>query len=149
MVRTIAFGGIALSGFVMLAFAALYSGLTKPIAAMFNSDPEVITLASGLLIIAGLFQLADGVQVTAMGSLRGLADVRVPMLLSFAFYWIVAMPIGYFGAFICGVGALGIWNGLAIGLFTAAITLTARVWWLTRPGKRHDFVLESLKSKAI
>jgi MATE family multidrug resistance protein len=77
MVRTIAFGGIALSGFVMLAFAALYSGLTKPIAAMFNSDPEVIALASGLLIIAGLFQLADGVQVTAMGSLRGLADVRV------------------------------------------------------------------------
>ena len=149
IVRIIAFGGIALSGFMMLAFATLYSGLSKSIAAMFNGDPEVVALASDLLIIAGLFQLADGVQVTAMGSLRGLADVRVPMLLSFAFYWIVAIPIGYFGAFICRAGAVGIWNGLAIGLFTAAITLTARVWWLTRPGKRHEVVLESLKSKAI
>jgi len=71
---------------MMLAFATLYSGLSKSIAAMFNGDPEVVALASDLLIIAGSFQLADGVQVTAMGSLRGLADVRVPMLLSFAFY---------------------------------------------------------------
>src|SRR5262249_8225366 len=71
MVRIIAFGGIALSGCVMLAFATLYCGLSKSIAALFNSDPEVIALTSSLLIIAGLFQLADGVQVTAMGSLRG------------------------------------------------------------------------------
>jgi len=143
MVRIIAFGGIALSGFVMLGFAALYCGLSQSIAALFNSDPEVVALTSTLLIIAGLFQLADGVQITAMGSLRGLADVRVPMLFSFAFYWIGAIPIGYFTAFVCRAGAVGIWNGLATSLFIAAVTLTARVWWLTRPGKRHEIVLDS------
>src|SRR5262249_53628558 len=110
MVRVIAFGGIALSGGGMLAFTTLDSRLSELIAALFNSDPEVVALTSSLLIIAGLFQLADGVQITAMGTLRGLADVRVPMLFSFAFYWIGAIPIGYFGAFICRAGAAGIWN---------------------------------------
>jgi len=78
-----------------------------------------------------------------MGSLRGLADVRVPMLLSFAFYWLFAIPIGYVGSFIFKVGATGIWNGLAGGLFLAAVILTARVWLLTQPGKRHATVLPS------
>jgi MATE family multidrug resistance protein len=142
-VRIIAFSGIVLSGLVMFVFALLYLGLGQSIAGAFNDDPDVVALASRLLMIAGLFQLADGVQVTAMGALRGLADVRVPMLLAFVFYWLFAIPIGYFGAFICKAGAVGIWNGLAIGLFIAAAMLTTRVWWLTRPGTRFEVLVHS------
>jgi MATE family multidrug resistance protein len=87
------------------------------------------------LLIAGIFQIADGVQVTAMGGLRGLADVRAPMLFAFTYYWLCAIPIGYLAAFVFKAGAVGIWAGLATGLFIAADTLTTRFCLLTRPGK--------------
>ena len=76
-----------------------------------------------------------------MGGLRGLADVRVPMILAFIYYWLFAIPIGYVAAFVFGAGALGIWAGLATGLFIAAITLTTRFWLLTRGGKKFAILL--------
>ena len=136
LVRTIGFGGLLLSALIMLVSALVYAILGNAIANAFNSDSAVVALTSNLLLVAGLFQIADGVQVTAMGGLRGLADVRVPMILAFVYYWLCAIPIGYVAAFVYGAGALGIWAGLATGLFIAAITLTGRFWLLTRPGHK-------------
>ena len=136
MVRIIGFGGLLLSGLIMLISALVYAILGNAIANAFNSDSAVVALTSNLLLVAGLFQIADGVQVTAMGGLRGLADVRVPMILAFVYYWLCAIPIGYIAAFVFRTGALGIWAGLAAGLFIAAITLTGRFWLLTRPGHK-------------
>ncbi len=136
MVRIIGFGGLLLSGLIMLISALVYAILGNAIANAFNSDSAVVALTSSLLLVAGLFQIADGVQVTAMGGLRGLADVRVPMILAFVYYWLCAIPIGYIAAFVFGAGAIGIWAGLALGLFIAAVTLTTRFWLLTRPGHK-------------
>ena len=141
LVRVIGFGGVGLSGVIMLNFALVYARFGPAIAKAFNSDSAVAVLASRLLLVAGVFQIADGVQVTAMGGLRGLADVRAPMLLAFIFYWLCAIPIGYLTAFVFGAGALGIWGGLAAGLFFAAITLTLRFWWLTRIGNKFGVVI--------
>ena len=135
LVRVIGFGGLCLSGLIMLFFAFVYAILRHSIANSFNSDSVVVGLTSNLLLIAGIFQIADGVQVTAMGGLRGLADVRAPMILAFAYYWLCAIPIGYIAAFVFRAGPVGIWAGLATGLFVAAVTLTTRFWLLTRPGK--------------
>jgi MATE family multidrug resistance protein len=133
-VPVIGFTGIGLSGALMLGFAGTLGFGRHAIALAFNADPEVVTLAGHLLLIAALFQLADGVQVTAAGVLRGLADVRVPMLLGYVFYWAIAIPLSFLVAFRFEQGASGIWIGLATGLFLAAITLTTRVFLLTRPG---------------
>jgi len=135
-----------LSGLIMLLFALVYATLGHSIASAFNSDSAVVSLTSNLLQVAGLFQIADGVQVTAMGGLRGLADVRVPMIMAFIYYWLCAIPIGYIAAFVFGAGAVGIWVGLATGLFIAAITLTTRFWLLTRPGRRFAIVLPTEQS---
>jgi multidrug resistance protein, MATE family len=149
LVRTIGFGGLCLSGLIMLVFAFVYAFLGRSIANSFNSDSAVVALTSNLLLIAGLFQIADGFQVTAMGGLRGLADVRTPMILAFVFYWLFAIPIGYFVAFVLRAGAVGIWAGLATGLFIAAITLTTRFWLLTRPGKRFARVFPAEQSTPL
>lgn len=133
-VRVISFAGIGFSAALMLVFAGVLGFGRHAIALAFNADPEVVTLASRLLLIAALFQLADGVQVTAAGALRGLADVRVPMLLGYLFYWVVAIPLSSLMAFRFEQGASGIWIGLATGLLLAAITLTTRAFALTRPG---------------
>jgi MATE family multidrug resistance protein len=141
LVRVIGFGGVALSGAIMLVFALVYAMLGPAIARAFNSDSAVVALASSLLLVAGVFQIADGVQVSAMGGLRGLADVRAPMFLAFVFYWLCAIPIGYMAAFVFRAGAVGVWAGLAAGLFLAAITLTIRLWWLTRSGNKFGVVV--------
>ena len=92
-------------------------------------------LAARLLIIAGLFQLADGLQVVAAGALRGLDDVRCPAAIAVASYWLVAIPIGWFAAFGLHWNTEGVWTGFAAGLAVAAIALCWRLMRKTQP--RH------------
>ncbi|MBW4658427.1 MAG: MATE family efflux transporter [Drouetiella hepatica Uher 2000/2452] len=92
-------------------------------------DPEnfaVVDLAKILLGIAAVFQLVDGIQVTAVGALRGIQDTQVPMLIGIFAYWCVGFSSGYVLGFPLGWGGVGLWWGLAIGLAVAAAILTWR-----------------------
>ncbi|MCB2107045.1 MAG: MATE family efflux transporter, partial [Rhodobacteraceae bacterium] len=92
----------------------------------------VIALVVKLLAIAAFFQLADGAQVTAAGALRGYKDTRVPMVLASIGYWVVGFPVSWTLCYPLGLGAPGVWWGLAIGLFAAGALLCwrfARVSW--------------------
>ena len=135
IIRRIAFGGLGMAAAVMSGFAALFAFGGRTIAGLFSSDAEVASVSAGLLVVAGIFQLADGVQVTAGGALRGLADVQIPMWLACLFYWGLAIPAGYLLAFALKAGAIGVWIGFALGLFAAAIVLTLRFVLLTEPGR--------------
>ena len=92
---------------------------------LYVDDVEVITLAGPLIVIAGLFQLSDGMQVVCIGALRGLQDVKVPSVLIFISYWIIGLPLGYWLGFHAGLGPVGIWTGLLIGL---TLTASAMLW---------------------
>lgn len=107
--------------------AVLFILFRNQLPTIFSTDPAVIELASKILIIAGLFQVADGIQVTCTGILRGLADLRIPMMIALTGYMAVAIPCGYILGFVCGYGTLGIWWALALGLFIAAAALSWRV----------------------
>lgn len=98
---------------------------------IYITDMEVITIASTLLIIAGLFQLADGTQVVCISALRGLQDVKIPSLLIFIAYWIIGLPLGYWLAFHQGYGGIGVWLGLLIGLTVTAAAMFVRFHRLT------------------
>lgn len=91
-----------------------------------KEDKDVILLASKLLIIAALFQLSDGIQVTALGCLRGIQDVKIPSILTFIAYWVVAIPLGYYLTISLKMGAFGMWIALGIGLTISAILLVLR-----------------------
>jgi len=96
------------------------------IASLYSSDPALIGGAAALLTLAALFQLSDGVQVAAMGALRGLKDTRVPMFIAAFSYWGVGMSSGWLLAFHFGFGVSGMWIGLIVGLTCAAVLLTTR-----------------------
>lgn len=89
---------------------------------------QIIAIGIGLLAMAALFQLVDGAQVIALGLLRGVQDTRVPMFIAAFSYWIIGMPSGYFLGFTMGLGGIGVWTGLVIGLAFAAVLLMARFW---------------------
>ncbi|WP_297092618.1 MATE family efflux transporter [uncultured Draconibacterium sp.] len=88
---------------------------------LFTSDREVINVAAGLLVIAAIFQLFDGLQVVMQSSLRGMADVTKPMLIAFIAYLLIGIPVSYIFAFKFGFGPKGIWMGYLVGLGTAGI----------------------------
>lgn len=98
---------------------------------MFTDNLEVIKIASSLLIIAGLFQLSDGLQAVILGGLRGLQDVKVPSILSFIAYWLIGFPVCYYLGSIANFGTLGIWIGLLTALTCSAFMLFLRFNYLS------------------
>jgi MATE family, multidrug efflux pump len=144
--RRIAFGAVGISASVSACFAAIYFAGGREIAGLFTSESMVLDLAARLMVVAGIFQIADGIQVTAAGCLRGLADVRLPMVIGFFCYWAVAMPTAFVVAFLVPLGATGIWIGFAAGLFVAATLLTWRLLGMTRPGIRDRFVFSGTET---
>ena len=101
-------------------------------------DPAVIETAAGLFVVAGLFQLADGLQVLAAGALRGVHEVRVPAAIALVAYWGLALPVGSWLALRGGHGPRGMWIGLALGLAAAGVLLAARAWRSLAPRPRAD-----------
>jgi MATE family multidrug resistance protein len=125
--RPIGFGALGLSTMMMAAFALIFALGGGAIARGFTADPDVVALAARLLLVAAIFQVFDGGQVVGAGALRGLSDVRIPTLITFVAYWLVALPAGYLLGLKAGLGALGVWIGLAAGLACAAVLLAVRL----------------------
>ncbi len=125
-VRYAGFTGIALTLVTQAVSATVMLALPHAIAHVYSNDPRVIALAAQLLILAGIFQFSDGIQVVSNGALRGLKDTRMPMLITVVAYWLVGMPTGAWLAFGAGHGVQGMWVGLIAGLTAAALLLFAR-----------------------
>ncbi len=127
-------GWLLATGYAMLA-AMVFLIFGKWMASLFIDAPEVIALTASLLVIVGVFQLVDSLQVISSAMLRGLRDARIPALMGFVAYWLVGLPVGAGLAFHFRMEAIGVWWGLAAGLFVACITLGPRLWNRTRPPK--------------
>ncbi len=106
--------------------ATLMISLRNYIPMLFTEDTEVIAIASQLIIIAGLFQYADGLQAVGAAMLRGITDVKVPMVIAFVSYILVGLSVGLLCAFSLKMGAAGIWIGFICGLALAAICFHIR-----------------------
>lgn len=125
--------GLAIAMISVFALAFGFGGAV--IAGWFVRDAAVIGMAAQLLVVAALFQLFDGWQVTGSSCLRALTDVRIPAIMTFIAYWIIALPLGYWLGIRGPLGAVGIWIGIATGLAAAALFLAARFTVLTRASR--------------
>ncbi len=94
---------------------------------------QIMVIGVALLAVAALFQLVDGVQVIALGLLRGVQDTSVPMVLAAISYWGVGLPTAYLLGFVFDLGGVGVWFGLVVGLGGAALTLSWRFWRVSFP----------------
>ena len=121
--------GLALTSQVISASVMVF--LPRHVARIYTDDPAVIAIAVSLLLLAAIFQISDGIQVSAAGALRGLKDTRRPMLITVVAYWLVGLPVGWILGFRVGMGAEGMWIGLIAGLSVAALLLAVRFQRLT------------------
>ncbi len=135
--RHIVLGAQALTVLMMGSFAVIYLTQGQSLARAFTPDPELIALSVSLLSITGIFQLFDGVQVVSVSALRAMKDIKIPTLLSFIGYWIVAFPFGVWLGFGLNRGVTGFWIGLATGLGIAALSMSLRLICLLRKGSMN------------
>jgi MATE family multidrug resistance protein len=125
-VHTAGYSSMVMGALFMAGTGVLIIFAKELIPAFYVKDVAVQALASKLLIVAALFQISDGVQVVALGALRGLEDVKVPSMISLFSYWLIALPVGYTLGFVFEMGAMGVWTGLLTGLSIAAVLLFFR-----------------------
>ncbi|WP_113913200.1 MATE family efflux transporter [Roseovarius dicentrarchi] len=136
--RRVALVAGGLSGAFAVIMAATFVLMPVPLMSVFLSptDPDriaVLAVGGGLLVAAAIFQLADAGQVMALGLLRAVRDTRAPMIIAGISYWIIGIPASYVLGFPLGLGGVGIWIGLAIGLALASTLLALRFWrWTGR-----------------
>jgi MATE family multidrug resistance protein len=131
-VRTSAYSLLGMALTFMSVWALIFIFGKNLLPTFYISDPEVITIAIPLLVIAGFFQLSDGVQVVCIGALRGLQDVKIPSVFIFIAYWVIGLPLGYWLGFRMNFGARGIWLGLLLGLTITAIAMFLRFRYLSK-----------------
>ncbi|MCF6357031.1 MAG: MATE family efflux transporter [Draconibacterium sp.] len=121
---------------LVLAFMLIMGGVfvvaRNYLPLMFTLDRAVIDIAAGLLIIAAIFQVFDGLQVVMLSTLRGIADVKFPMFIAFFAYLLVGIPTSYILTFVFNMGPQGIWYGYLVGLGTAGILFYFRFKYIFR-----------------
>lgn len=123
--------GAGRAGWTAIAMGAAFMSLAaivlvlapKLIVRIFTPDPAVMQIGVKLLLVAAAFQLFDGLQTVATGALRGTGETRIPMFSSFIAYWVIGLPLGYYLGFTRGLGAFGLWLGLALGLLLIGTSL--------------------------
>lgn len=124
---------IGMSAFYAVLTSIVFLALPETLVSLFidPNEPERATLlriGASLIMVAALFQLVDGLQVLALGLLRGVQDTTVPMIMATISYWVIGLPASYLLAFTFGLGGVGLWLGLVIGLAVAAVLLLWRFW---------------------
>lgn len=115
--------GICWNLFTGLVFVLL----RNYIPLIFTDDPQVISIASMLLVMVAAFQVADGIQAITIGVLRGVQDVKILIWISLLAYIVINVPAGYFLAFVIDLGPAGLWMGFFFGITTAAVLLGWRL----------------------
>ncbi len=121
---------LLLTAVIQLVFGVLFVFIRHWIPTLYVEEVEVIHIAAQLLFIVALFQLSDGLQVTLLGSLRGLLDVKMPTVILFVAYWVVGFPLMYLLSKVFHLGAFGIWIALFTGLTVSCILLFIRYRYL-------------------
>ncbi|HEN3366401.1 TPA: MATE family efflux transporter [Yersinia enterocolitica] len=134
--RVAAYTSIAV-GLMLACVTAIFTVVFREhIALLYNKTPEVVVMASHLMLLAALYQLSDAIQVIGSGVLRGYKDTRSIFFITFTAYWLLGLPTGYVlgltDYIVPAMGPSGFWIGFVIGLTSAAILMALRIRWLQK-----------------
>jgi MATE family multidrug resistance protein len=133
LARNVVISGIVICLLVAIGTASLTIVARHFIISLYTDDPAVVSISSGLLLLAAGFQFSDAIQVISANALRGYKDTTAMFLITFCAYWLIGLPTGI----ILGrtdwltdapMAAAGFWIGIIVGLSSAAILLGWRLY---------------------
>jgi MATE family multidrug resistance protein len=105
----------------------------RAISGLFTDSLDLAQLATRLLWVAAVFQVADAGAMVARGVLRGTGDVRYPAVVGTLAAWALTPPAMWLLGYHAGLGALGGWIGISMELL---VTCTA-FWLRLSRGRWH------------
>jgi multidrug resistance protein, MATE family len=124
--RGVAFAGLGLAVVWLTGSALLLALGGRMLAEAITDDPAVVMVAVSIFLVFATMQIADGVQSTMLGALRGMSDTGWPAMVSIIAYWGCGLPLGW--VLSIWMGPAGVWAGFAVALFAAGAALTWRFW---------------------
>ena len=131
-IKRAGYSALGIIAIIMGFFGLMFFLFRDFLPTLYINDVEVIEIAASLIVVASFFQVVDGLQVVAVGILRGLTDVNITMVIAFFAFWVVGLPVAYLLGFTFGFGVVGIWVSLVVGLALAAILFILRFRKLLR-----------------
>ena len=131
---------------LLIPFSILVALAPEFVIHVYTRDSAVVPVAAMLLVVTVVFVVMDGVKIAGEGALRGLKETTSPMVISLLSYWLVGFPAAWLLGIYWGVGPVGLWYGMVLGMILAAMLMTVR--YLTKASLlvRSQVVAESLKS---
>lgn len=127
---------------LLLGFAIALVSMTvtmcfrNEIVSLYNNDPQVLGLASSLMLLCGAYQIVDTLQNISCGVLRGYNDTRIIFVVCLVAYGLIALCGGYVlgrtDLVVPAMGAAGFWVGYIVALSFCAICYMARLHYLHR-----------------
>lgn len=102
------------------AVLAVLMGVKDFYARVFNDDEDVVRLTAKVMPYVALFQIADGLNGSCGGSLRGMGRQHVGAIVNIVSYYCGALPLGIWLAF-NGWGLSGLWVGQCIALYLVGL----------------------------
>lgn len=122
--NTAAWLSMLLGGVVLVVLMATRGQFAR----LFNDDVRVVRLTADVLPLVALFQVADGLNGSCGGSLRGMGRQHVGALVNLVSYYCGALPLGVWLAF-HGWGLQGLWAGQCVALYlVGAFEWTIVAW---------------------
>ena len=114
-------------GFLLCVFTGVLLYLfAAPLAALFNSDPEVVREAARVLRVVSVSEPFFALSIVLTGALRGADDVRFPMLMGLGCMWLVRVPLACLLVLRTDLGLAGVWCAMAVDLILRGILCALR-----------------------
>ena len=132
VIRRSAYSAIFLVGVFGLIMGGVFCFMPKFIIGFYldiNNAKNLYTIhiAELFLLIAALSQFFDCMKVVAVGVLRGVFDIKIPMFVSIFVSCFMSLPIGYLLAFVFKIGPSGVLWGFVFTCFLGAVLLIRRI----------------------
>jgi MATE family multidrug resistance protein len=125
--------GIAFAAILTVAVVFARYAIAR---SFFGEDTEnagtTVNLTATLLLVGATFFITDGMQSVVSGSLRGMGDTSVPLLLAGISYWVIGFTAAWLLGLNTSLGAVGVWIGLSLGTAVYAALLVWRFQALAR-----------------
>jgi len=113
--------GVVICTVFMMCCSVMFLLNPKLCINFFTDDVMITELALPVVTLFAIFELADGLQISLGGILKGLKLTKEVTLCSLGSYWLVGLPFGFFAAYKLGMSLMGFWTGLTVALFLVAI----------------------------
>ena len=124
--------GLGVTTVLMVIYCATLTNAPDWVSSLYTDDPALLASLTLCVFIVGFVMLGDGAQIVLSHAIRAAADPWTPTVLSFAAYFVVQIPLGYFFAIHLERGVVGLFEAIAVGSVFSFLILAARWIFLCR-----------------